>query len=70
MATGHLTLAASLYSRAAQLAQRPWIEEVGRATALDRAGLKQQSRAACQIALEQNPLEATLRTDVCADVVS
>jgi O-antigen ligase len=67
-ATGHLALSASLFARAAVLAQRPWQEELGRATVLAHAGRRTESLAACRAALDENPLEPVLRHGLCGVV--
>lgn len=67
-ATGKLALSASLYARAAQLAERPWMQELYRAQVLAKAGRTAASRDACRAALADNPLEVALRTGVCGDV--
>jgi hypothetical protein len=65
---GRYVVAASLYARAAELAQQPWVDTYRQARALKRAGLVKASRAACRRAIAADPLERGLRTGVCKDV--
>jgi len=62
---GKFELAASLYRRAAELSQQPWVDTFRRARVLSRAGLSKESRAACEEAIASDPLERILRTGPC-----
>jgi len=61
-------LAASLYGRAADLSQQPWVDTYRRARVLRRAGLVKASREACELAIASDPLERGLRTGACQDL--
>lgn len=65
---GRFEDAARLYHRAAELALQPWPNFYREARALQRAGLVEQSRAACRRAAASNPLEPELQKGVCEDV--
>ena len=65
---GRFEDAARLYHRAAELALQPWPNFYREARALQRAGLIEQSRAACRRAAASNPLEPELQKGVCEDV--
>jgi len=67
-ASGKLVLAASLYGRAADLAQHRWGYQAEQARLLSQAGLKAESRAVCRTAWADDPIEQGLRNSVCADV--
>jgi len=58
-------LAASLYARAADLSQQPWVDWYRQARALRSAGLAKASRATCLRAIASDPLERGLRTGPC-----
>jgi hypothetical protein len=65
---GRFAVAASLYGRAADLSQQPWVDWYRQARALKRAGLVAASRAKCRQATASDPLERNLRTGACRDI--
>lgn len=65
---GRFRLAASLYGRAADLSQQPWVDWYRQARALKQAGLVRASREKCLQTIASDPLERGLRTGPCAEI--